>query len=157
MLALLDNTVLSNFAAVGRPDLIRHALGADAATTEMVWREHQVGIQLGRLPAHDWSWLSIRRLDEMEMPLYHLFAQHLNAGEASCLAIAARSGARVFTDDRDARELAASRSIAVSGTLGLLVRLIDLQILTLSEADALLALMIAAGYRSPVVSLQQLV
>ena len=156
MLILLDNTVLSNFALVGRPDLIQNATGTDAATTEAVWEEYQAGVRIGRLPVHDWSWLPNLPLDAADMPLYNFFTQRLNAGEASCLAIAARPGARVFTDDRDAREIAVSRAIPVSGTLGLLVRLIDLHILALNDADALLANMIAAGYRSPVMSLQQL-
>jgi predicted nucleic acid-binding protein len=123
MIALLDNTVLSNFTAVGRPDLVRLALGEDAATSEAAWAELQAGIHIGRLPAQDWSWLPILPLTETEKPLYNLFAECLNAGEAACLAI---------------------------------LRLIDLRILSLAEGDTLLARMIAAGYRSPVTSLQEL-
>lgn len=156
MIALLDNTVLSNFTAVGRPDLVRLALGEDAATSEAAWAELQTGIHIGKLPTQDWSWLSVLPLTEAEKPLYELFAESLNAGEASCLAIAASRGYRVFTDDRDARKLAAESKIPVSGTLGLLLRLVDLKILSLTEGDALLAQMIAAGYRSPVASLQEL-
>ncbi|MBC8450221.1 MAG: DUF3368 domain-containing protein, partial [Chloroflexi bacterium] len=153
MIALLDNTVLSNFAAVGRPDLVQLALGEEAAVTEAVWSELQTGIRIGKLPAQDWSWLPVLALTEAEWSLYHLLAQRLNAGEASCLALAAIRGYRVFTDDRDARQLAAEWRIPVSGTLGLLLRLHDLQVLSLTEADALLAGMIATGYRSPIVSL----
>ena len=46
--------------------------------------------------------------------------------------------------------------IPISGTLGVLIHLIDLKVLSLPEADALLGEMIVAGYRSPVVSLQEL-
>lgn len=156
MIALLDNTVLSNFTAVARSDLVRLALGKDAATSDMAWAELQAGIRIGKLPAEDWSWLPILSLAQGEESLFELMAQRLNAGEASCLAIAAGRGYRVFTDDRDARELAARWRIPVSGTLGLLLRLVDLRILSLNEADALLARMIAAGYRSPVASLHEL-
>lgn len=52
--------------------------------------------------------------------------------------------------------MAARWRIPVSGTLGLLMRLVDLKNLALSEANDLLAKMIAAGYRSPVASLQEL-
>lgn len=156
MLALLDNTVLSNFAIAGRPDVIQRVLGVDAATTEAVWQEYLAGVQIGRVPAHDWSRLTILLLEAADLALYEDMAQRLNAGEASCLAIAARLGARVCTDDRDAREIAISRAIPVSGTLGLLVRAIDLAMLSLNDADALLSRMIASGYRSPVTSLQQL-
>lgn len=47
-------------------------------------------------------------------------------------------------------------ALPISGTLGLLMRLIDLKALSLAEGDALLARMIAAGYRSPVTSLKEL-
>lgn len=158
MIALLDNTVLSNFTAVERSDLVRLALGDTVATTEAAWGELQAGIRIGKLPAHDWSWLTILPLADDEKPLYHRFFQHLNAGEAACLAIAVSRGkCCVFTDDRDARDMAAGRRIPVSGTLGILLRLVDLKILSLSEADALLAKMIAANnYRSPVDSLAEL-
>jgi len=156
MIALLDNTVLSNFTTIERPDLVRLALGKDAATSEAAWAELQAGIRIGKLPPQDWSWLPVLSLTEDEKPLYHLLAQRLDAGEACCLAIAATRGYRVFTDDRDARELAAEWRIPISGTLGLLMRLIDLKALSLAEGDALLARMIAAGYRSPVTSLQEL-
>ena len=66
-------------------------------------------------------------------------------------------GCRFLTDDRDARELARRLRIPLSGTLGVLARLIDIGCLRLEEADALLAQMIAAGYRSPVPSLIDLV
>lgn len=156
MIALLDNTVLSNFTLVERADLVRRALGDDAATTEAAWQELQIGVDIGRLPSQDWSWLPVLSLTEDETSLYRLFSRRLNAGEASCLAIAASRGCRVLTDDRDARELAAAWRIPVSGTLGLLLRLIDLEILSLAEGDDLLARMTSAGYRSPVDSLQEL-
>jgi len=64
---------------------------------------------------------------------------------------------RILTDDRDARELARHLKIPLSGTLGVLVRLIDLDVLNLDDADALLSQMMTAGYRSPVASLRGLV
>lgn len=156
MTALLDNTVLSNFTIIERADLIQLALGTDAATTQAVWDELQAGINLGRLPTQDWSWLPILAVTETEQPLYHLLTQWLNAGEASCLAIAANRGYQVFTDDQDARKLAAGRHIPVSGTLGLLLLLVDLRIISPAIGDSLLTKMISAGYYSPVTSLQDL-
>jgi len=46
--------------------------------------------------------------------------------------------------------------IPVSGTLGLLVRLVDQGFLSLQEADDLLRRMIVAGYRSPVTRLAEI-
>jgi predicted secreted hydrolase len=41
--ALLDTTLLSNFAQVRRPDLLRTALGPDAATTSAILSELHAG------------------------------------------------------------------------------------------------------------------
>lgn len=156
MIALLDNTVLSNFSIVERADLVCLALGDEAATTQTVWDELHSGVRIGRLPAQDWSWLQVLSLAEDEREFYQLLTRRLNAGEASCLAIASRRGCRVLTDDRDARELAAAWQIPISGTLGLLLRLADLEVISLAEGDDLLARMTAAGYHSPIDSLQEL-
>jgi predicted nucleic acid-binding protein len=145
MIALLDNTVLSNFATVRRPDLLRAAFGDQLATARQAFDELQAGVRQGSLPDLDWSWLPVWSLDEAELPRYHDFLRTLNAGEAACL-----------TDARDAREMAHRLRIPLSGTLGILVRLVDLGVLPLDEADGLLAQMIAANYRSPVTSLREL-
>ncbi len=63
---------------------------------------------------------------------------------------------RILTDDRDAREFARHLKIPLSGTLGVLVCLIDIGSLSLDDADALLSQLMTAGYRSPVTSLQDL-
>ena len=156
MIALLDNTVLSNFAVIARPMLVWMALGEEAATVEEPFAELQAGIQCGRLPSSDWSWLPILHLREPDRTLYGHLRMHLGAGEAACLALAYAEGYRVFTDDRDAREIAMQMRVPVSGTLGLLVRLMDRGDLSLPEADRLLAEMIAAGYRCPVASLSEI-
>ena len=76
--------------------------------------------------------------------------------EAACLAVAAHRNGRVLTDDRDARKLAAQMKIPVSGTLGVLLRLVQIDALTLPEANNMLKQMIAQGYRSPVEKLDDL-
>ncbi len=156
MIVLLDNTVLSNFSSVERPDLVQLALGEMVATVEEAYAELQAGIQLGKLPPCDWSWLPVLHLSESERVTYEHLREHLNAGEAACLALSTNRECRVFTDDRDARETAADMQIPISGTLGLLMRLVDQDFLSLQEADGLLRRMIAAGYRSPVTRLADL-
>lgn len=156
MTVLLDNTVLSNFALVERPDLLRAALGTAAATTADVMAEFEAGVELGRVPETDWSWLRTMTLSPTEQALYQQLQQHLNTGEAACLALAFHREARVLTDDRDARGLAGQMRIPVSGTVGVLVRLIKIKHLTLIEADSLLGEMIAKGYRSPIETLESL-
>jgi hypothetical protein len=153
---LLDNTVLSNFAVVQRPDLLRAAFGDVLATTKEVSEELTAGIEHARLPAVDWSWLPVWNLQETEEDYYQQFLRTLNAGEASCLAMALVRGCRVLTDDRDARELAALLPVPISGRLGVLTRLVDIGALDIGEADSLLAQMRAAGYRSPIASLGEI-
>ena len=63
----------------------------------------------------------------------------------------------ILTDDRDARELARHLQVPLSGTLGVLTRLVDIEHLSLEEADSLLLRMIASGYRSPVTSLRDII
>ena len=157
MISLLDNTVMSNFAAIERPDLLRTAFGSRLATSHQAFDELQAGVRLDRLPSLDWSWLPVWTLEEEEGPYYHRLLSRLNAGEAACLAMALIRKCRILTDDRDAREFARHLKIPISGTLGVLVRLIDLGVLNLDDADALLSQMVTAGYRSPVTSLQDLV
>jgi len=156
VIALLDNTVLSNFSSIERPDLVQLALGGTAATVEEAYAELQAGIQLGKLPPCDWSWLPVLSLSDSERATYERLRERLNAGEAACLALATARECRVFTDDRDAREIAADTQIPISGTLGLLVRLVDQGFLSLQQADGLLRRMIAAGYRSPVTRLAEI-
>ncbi len=156
MLALLDNTVLSNFTSIEHSQFIQQILGQDAATTTLVWDELQTGMRCGKLPRQDWEWLPILALQDTEKELFTFFSQRLNKGEASCLAIAATRQGRVFTDDRDARAIAIEWHIPISGTLGLLLRLIDTHSISLEEGDRLLKKMLIAGYRSPVETLKEL-
>ena len=156
MIALLDNTVLSNFALVGRADLLHAVFANTASITEQVAAEFQAGVASGRLPHTDLSWLPVVGLAVQELLVYQELRKHLNAGEAACLAWAAHKECIVFTDDRDARELASQMQIPVSGTIGVLLRLNDLGRISITEADALLRAMVAHGYRSPVTTLAQL-
>lgn len=96
------------------------------------------------------------RLDDQENHLFEQYLVRVNAGEASCLAVAGQRGGRILTDDRDARELASQLSIPVSGTLGILLRLVQMQTISLDKANECLRRMIGKGYRSPVGRLDDL-
>jgi len=156
MIPLVDNTVLSNFALVGRIELIPLALGSNVSTTTQVAAEFQDGVARGRLPETRLAWLEVLELLPEELDLYSEQLKRVNAGEAACLAVAAHRNGRVLTDDRDARKLAAQMKIPVSGTLGVLLRLVQIDELTLPEANNMLKQMIAQGYRSPVEKLDDL-
>lgn len=52
-LYILDTTVLSNFARIGRLDLLRWVLGDQGAMTGIVYAELQAGEATGRVPQLD--------------------------------------------------------------------------------------------------------
>jgi predicted nucleic acid-binding protein len=80
----------------------------------------------------------------------------LGAGERSCLAVAiSRSGA-LASDDLLARRWARQHGVEVTGTVGILLACARRGYLAPEQANTLLAAMIAAGYRSPVESLDAL-
>lgn len=62
----------------------------------------------------------------------------------------------IWTDDSDARRYARQSGIPVTGTLGILVRLVQKRLLSLDEANLLLAEMVKYGYYSPVTDLSLL-
>jgi hypothetical protein len=156
MILLLDNTVLSNFVLVNRIELLTEALGNEVATTPQVIGEFNDGVARGRLPETRLDWLEVLNLGTEEESLFRELLVRVNAGEASCLAVAVQRNGRVLTDDRDARKLAAQLKIPISGTLGILLRLVQINVLALSEANEILGQMITGGYRSPVEKLEDL-
>ena len=84
---LVDTTVLSNFAHIGRLDLLRLAL-PNAATTPQVLAELERGRTSGHLPDCDWNWLEIVTLSPVEEAHLNRLRRFLGSGEASCIAVA---------------------------------------------------------------------
>lgn len=157
MIVLVDNTVLSNFALIKQIQLLHIVLKADGCVTPQVLEEFQKGVERGILPNTDLTWLTVLTFSSIEENLYQSFLQRVNAGEASCLAIAKERNGRILTDDRDARKISAQLYIPISGTLGLLVQLVRFKQITLLQANNFLTDMIAKGYRSPVPQLNTLI
>jgi len=153
-LAILDTTILSNFAHAQRPELVQAVLGESAATTTAVLAELRQGEALGLVPRVDWRWLSVLDLTTNEEELATEYLAVLDAGEASCLAAAVMRRARFFSDDLAARRLAQANRLPVSGTIGLLLALVRREIITLVEGDGLLAVMMRQGYRAPAATLR---
>jgi predicted nucleic acid-binding protein len=162
---LANTTVLSNFAAVGRLDLLKQLHGRLHIPNE-VWAEILDGLEEGYgfytgiedqlYPLAEGGWIELVSMgDEEELRLFQSLPRRLHHGEASCLAIARHRNWAFLSDDKLARKLARSLGIVVSGTLGVLAQAVKRQFLTVEEADRLLGDMIARGYRSPYDSLQQ--
>ncbi len=150
MILVLDNTVMSNFALVGRTDLLCDLWPGALVTARAAWDELQTGIRLGRVPPSGWSWLSILDLTTEEMSVCAEWIPPLDIGEAACLALAYVRNFGFLTDDRVARREARRLGVPLSGTMGVLRTLVDEGVVSLAEANGLLSEMIAVGYRSPV-------
>lgn len=153
MYLVVDNTVLSNFALVGRIDLLAQLSPRRLMTAEDAWNEWLIGVRIGRLPSNDLPWLPVIRLDESEQNRRDEFMPPLDLGEAACLALALSRGYALMTDDLIARREARRLGVPLSGTIGALISLMDDQILTPAEANRILRQMIVMGYRSPLQSL----
>lgn len=153
--ALSDTTVLSNFAHIERPDLLR-ALFSPLLVPPSVLDELMEGERRSLIPKCAWDWLDVVVPTASEEILAGELRRSLGPGEADGLALAKSRNLLILTDDLDARQLAESFGLALSGTLGCLRDLIKRAILDVSAADFFLSRMRERGYRSPVRSLRDL-
>ncbi|MFQ6101693.1 MAG: DUF3368 domain-containing protein [Anaerolineae bacterium] len=112
---MLDNTVMSNFALVGRTGWLQKVWPGMLITSEEAWAELQAGVRLGRIPKVDWSWLTVLSLTEMEREARDELMPPLHEGEAACLALARSRGYAFLTDDRVARREARRLGVPLSG------------------------------------------
>ena len=152
---LLDNTVLSNLALTGRDDLPFRLWGEAAATTTAGRAEYQAGVEAGVIPSC-WGTVPMIELTAEEDALALSFSAGLGPGERTCLAVAAQRKGMLASDDLHARRAATRLGVPITGTVGILAACVRRGYLALAEANGLLEAMIAAGYRSPIVSLDQL-
>jgi predicted nucleic acid-binding protein len=155
-LVLLDNTVLTNFALVNRPDLVLDLWGNGSTTTPEVIKEYQAGVAGRGLPAGIWNALTQLTPNPIERDFADRLPPKLGSGERSCLAIAVYRHGLFVCDDAEARREAQRIGLTVTGSIGILVLNVRQGRLTLVEANALLEKMIAHGYRSPASTLDDL-
>ncbi len=154
---VLDNTVMSNFSLIERVGWLASLGDGNFVTVQEAWNELQQGLQKGILPVQDWEWLEIETLSELERADMADLIPPLDVGEAACLSLAWHRGYGVLTDDRLALCHARVLGVPLSGTLGILKLLVEGEYLSLSKADEALAMLTAMGYRSPIVSLKEMV
>ncbi len=153
-----DNTVLSNFALIGREDILAKLFENTFFTTEEVLEELKLGEQRNVLPKRDWQWIRVLKIEvSQEEFLFRLFAEMLGKGESSCLSIAISRDLKVLTDDIDARKLAQRRGVPVSGTIGVLIEAVREGLLSIEEGNLMLSDMIEKGYFSPFETLDELI
>lgn len=146
--AVLDTTVLSNFAYTDDLDLLNE-VPARLVTVAAVREELRAGVEDGYeflAPAIE----AIERVPPDSDPDTAL-RNALDRGEAHTLSAAIELDGTIGTDDSVARELAAERGLPVTGSIGLLVQLIVDGQLGIDEADGVLGRWIdEAGYHAPI-------
>ena len=133
---VFDTVVLSNFALSKKDlDILRTRYGGRGCVTSEVLDEIISGIVAG----------------------FSELRKSLGQGEASCIAWAEMNHATVATDDRLAREACRRLKIAFTGTIGILAKSCREGQVVLSEGEAILQPMIAAGFYSPIQRLAEIV
>ena len=160
---VFDTCVISNFALAGGLGILEALYRDKARITDGVSLEILRGIQSGHarlesIPkAIRAGWLKEVRLKTgRERALFEGLSVSLGLGEASSLAVAKGRGLVFASDDRMARAEAARLGVALTGTLGILLRAVRKGACDGRAADAHLAGMIDAGFFSPVRSLREL-
>lgn len=93
----------------------------------------------------------------VERKFYLEYLRTLSAGEASCIVCAAARGGIVVTDDYAARKHCQEKGLTVTGTIGILRRLYQEDVITQHRADEILTVMISAGFYSPIKSFKDFI
>jgi predicted nucleic acid-binding protein len=166
MSIISNTTVLSNFAAINQLPLLQQ-LHPRLYVPTAVYDEIRRGLDEGYAfsqsilnqiyPFHDHGWIHLTSATgENELRYLGQLPPKIHAGEAECLAIAKERGWLLLTDDRAARKIARAEHIALSGTLGCLVLMVEQMICPLPGANHHLSEMIHQGYRSPITDLTTL-
>ena len=165
---IFDTTVLSNFAAVEQVSLLEQLYSGRACTALPVADEIRRGLDAGYAylatveaaftGLSQSGWLPVLPLiSAREQALYVELSQSLAAGEASCLSLAIVQELTLASDDLAARREATQRGVHLTGTVGILVRAVRQQQMTLAQANQMLARMIVLHYRAPVQRLDDLI
>jgi len=166
MSIIVNTTILSNFAAIDRLELLRLRFGM-LFLSDAVFEETQAGLMQGYgfyeslmqmiAPFSPTGWLYLTALHEPEeFRLYGQLLGNLHSGEASSLAIACCRQWVFLTDDKSARRRSQELNVSVSGTLGILSSLVQRKLCDLEEGDRFLQEMVRHGYYAPVESLRDI-
>jgi predicted nucleic acid-binding protein len=160
---VFDCCTVSNFALAGAIGVLEELYKGQAHITDFVAAEVLRGIQAGHsrleaVPAAFRSgWLRQTGLRiRKEKGLFESLSRSLGLGEASTIAVAKGRGFIVASDDRVARAEAGARGVALTGTLGILVKAVRSGVCDLETADGHLAKMVEEGFFSPVGSIREI-
>lgn len=163
MSVISNTTVISNFASVGRLDLLQRLFPTLYISVEVL-SEIQDGLNEGYTfyrdiervihPLSDEGWIQLTGMSGIEeLHTYGTLPSRLHPGEASCVAIAIHRKWLFLSDDLAARNQARQKSVRISGTIGCLILAIEQSICEIVDANILLRRMIQQGFYSPVTDL----
>lgn len=154
---VLDATVLSNYASTDSVTWLATILN-DLQTVPAVRTELEQGHEVGyaylehALDVLDSGRIGIAETAPEQLQQdYPTVQTRLDPGEAEALVAAHTAGGTLVTDDGPARTLAADYDIALTGSIGLLVRGVVLEELSVETADEWLTTWIEErNYYAPV-------
>lgn len=149
---VLDTTAPSNFAYVGRMDMLE-ALPR-VCTVPAVRSELRAGVDsypyLQRAFDAVGDTIPVVELDDYVDERAGELASRLDAGEAQAFAVADVHDGTLVTDDGPARTLARNEDVPVTGSIGVLVRAVEDEHISESDADRWLKRWIEeTDYRAP--------
>ncbi len=134
---VLNTTVLSNFAQVGHVELLLDL--PRLITVKAVREELEAGVETHPYTEHALSVLGA------EIPVIvpsgaaqqseEQLLESLDSGEAQALAVAEAEDGTLITDDGDARSIAEQRGVELTGSIGVLVRVVKHGHITAEAVD----------------------
>lgn len=135
--SVLNTTVLSNFAAIDRIDLVADLAGICAVPE--VERELDAGVQTHPYlqPALDalHDTIPVAPISETVANREDVVRSRLDPGEAQAFALADTHDGQLLTDDGDARTFAKQQGVTVVGSVGVLLTALDNGRITEPAAD----------------------
>lgn len=149
---VLDTTVLSYFAFTDDLDLL-DAMDVRFVTVEAVVEELQTGVDHG----HDFLAPAVTAVDVITVEgTPGAVLDDLDRGEAHALHAARECDGTIVTDDGPARDRADALDVPLTGSIGLLLRLVRQSKLDIDDADAIHRQWVDdGGFRSPVDSISE--
>lgn len=160
---IFDNCVLSNFALSDSLYIPKKMYSNVAYITDFVSAENMRGIMQGhgklvgiRQAVLD-GWLKEITLSDKEKTVFESLSISLGFGESSSIAVAKLRGLVFACDDRAARREAGLLGVKLTGTIGILIKSIEMSIINHKEADKILHKMVGYGFYSPISSIKNIV
>ena len=139
MIVVSNTSPITNLAAIGRLDLLRSEF-SQIRIADAVWHElNAKGMQWpGAREVSDAPWIT--RSVSGKPDLVNALRRHLDRGEAETIALALECSAElVLLDEKDGRHSAQKLGLRVMGTVGVLIRAKQLELIAdlRPELDAL--------------------